>query len=135
MPNIITTNIDRGPLILEGRSFAEELLTFAGAATAKAGTILARDSVTEKLVLFVKGGTTDGNGIPKAVLTYEVVATGPGDRLVRVLTQGKLAKKRMVIHADGDDSAIDGAVLDQLRSYGITAEVIQELNYYDNPAS
>lgn len=119
MANITTTSINVGNVTLQGEQFRDELLTFAGAATMVAGTILARDSVSLKLVKFVKGGSSNGNGIPKAVLTYDVTATGAGDVAVRALEKGEVNKKRLVIDADGNDSNIDGAVIDQLRAVGI----------------
>lgn len=119
MANITTTSINVGSVALAGEQFRDEPLTFAGAATMVAGTILARDSSTLKLVKFVKGGATNGNGIPKAVLTYDVTATGAGDVQVRALEKGEVNKKRLVIDADGNDSNIDGAVIDQLRAVGI----------------
>ena len=121
-----STSIDYGALEIDQCSHREALLTFAGAATAKKGTILAVDSSTLKYVLFVKGGSSNGNGIPKAVLGYEVVATGASDIKVSAIVEGKLNKKRLVIHANGDDSAVDVAVLDQLRDYGIVAVNVEQ---------
>lgn len=126
------TTIDNGSVELEGGEFRDELITFAGADTFAAGTILARDSSTLKLVLFVKGGVTNGNGIPKAVLTYPVTATGAGDKKSRVLIAGKVNKNRLIIDADGNDSNIDGAVIDQLRDYGIDPVDVQQLGALDN---
>lgn len=133
MANITITEIDNGPIVLDGESYRHnELLTLAGADTNAAGTILARDSVSKKLVLYAKGGSTNENGVPKAVLLHEVVATGAGDKPVNVLVAGKVAKKRLIIDADGDDSNIDAPVIDQLRSYGILAEEISQLASPDN---
>lgn len=120
MANLEQTDIDFGSLVLETPLFSDELLTVAGAVTLKKGTILARSTATDKLVIFVKGGVTNGNGVPKAVLPEEYVAEGAGDLRVRAIVQGVVNKRRLVIHADGDDSNIDGAVKDQLRDYKIT---------------
>jgi hypothetical protein len=38
---------------------------------------------------------------------------------VRVLERGEVNKKRLVIDADGNDTNIDNAVIDQLRAFGI----------------
>lgn len=132
MANINITPVDTGNVILENCRFDDGLLTFAGAATAKAGTILARDSVSKKFVLFVKGGVTNENGIPKAVLTYDVTATGAGDVSIRAAVEGNLRKERLVIHADGNATNVDAVVLDQLRDYGLTALSVKELGILDN---
>lgn len=133
MPNINITNVDMGPSpILQGASFRDDVLTFAGADTFVAGTILARDSVSGNLVPFVKGGVTNENGIPKVILTYDVEATGAGDVPVRVGVAGEYRKEQLVIDADGDDSNIDAAVIDQLRDYGLTPIDVDELNILDN---
>ena len=78
MSNITITNVDTGNVILESGDFEDGALVFAGVATVLEGTILARDSVSLKFVPFVKGGATNENGIPKAVITYEVTSTGAG---------------------------------------------------------
>lgn len=134
MPNMTTTNVDLGSVAIEGAIIHDELVTFAGAAVYKAGTILARDSSTDALVLFVKGGSSNGNGIPKAVLTYPVEASGVGNVMSRVLVKGHVNRKRLVIHADGDDSNVDEVVLDQLRDYGIVASQVKQLSELDNQA-
>lgn len=134
MVAITKTTNDNGSVLAPGgaeAAYRDELVTFAGAATFAAGTILARDSSTLKLVLFVKGGSTNGNGIPKAVLTYPVTSAGAGDVKSRALIAGHVRKEKLVINADGDDSNIDGAVIDQLRAYGITPESVQQLAVLD----
>jgi hypothetical protein len=132
MTNINITNNDLNSPVYSDVQFRDELITFSGAATLAVGTILARDSVSLKIVPFVKGGSTNENGIPKAVLTYEVSSTGAGDVPARVAVYGKLRKEKLVIDADGDGSNIDDAVLDQLRNYGLTAVDVKELNIQDN---
>ena len=132
MSNITITNNDLGSVVYKDGEFRDDLLTFAGADTFAEGTILARDSVSLKLVPFVKGGVTNENGIPKTVLTYEVSATGAGDVAVRSLVSGTVRKERLIIDADGDDSNVDNAVIDQLRDYSIVAANVQELNILDN---
>jgi len=133
MPDPIITNnsLSASPEI-KNAEFRDELITFAGAATLLKGTILARDSVSLKLVPFVKGGVTNENGIPKAVLTYPVTAVGAGDIKSRVAISGDFNLDYLVIDADGSAVNIDGPVMDQLRDYGINALVSQELNILDN---
>lgn len=132
MPNITITSVDLNSPILEEADFRDDTLTFAGADTFAPGTILARDSVSLKLVLFVKGGVTNENGIPKAILTYEVSNTGAGDVPVRVGVAGKYRKEKLIIDADGSDVNIDAAVIDQLRNYGLVPINVDELNIADN---
>lgn len=133
MANIEITNIDRGNVAYADAHYEDDLLTFGGAATVVAGTILARDSTSLKLVPFVKGGVTNENGIPKAVAVGDVEAAGAGDEFIRALVAGKVKKERLIIDADGDGSNVDAAVLDQLRAYGITPVSTDQLSQVDNP--
>lgn len=132
MANITIDKNDVGAILLSEGVFADELLTLAGAGTIKAGTILARSTATLKMVKFVKGGSTNGNGVPCCVLPYELVAPSGTDYSVRVLMAGKVSKKRLVIDADGDDTNIDGAVRDQLRDFALVTEDVQQLGLQDN---
>jgi len=132
LSNITVTNNNTGSVILENPEFRDALLTFTGAATVKAGTILARDSVSGKLVPFVKGGSTNENGIPKEIITYDVVAAGAGDESVRSGILGEYKKELLVIDADGDASNVDIVVEDKLRVYGLTPVNVKELNILDN---
>lgn len=78
---------------------------------------------------------TDGAGgaqVPIAILTYEVTATGAADIPIRAGVAGSYRKERLVIDADGDDSNIDAAVMDQLRNYGLVPIDVKELNILDN---
>lgn len=132
MSNITITNNDLGNVILKDAQFRDGAITFAGAGTLLEGTILAVDSVSLKFVPFVKGGVTNENGIPKAILTYEVTAAGAGDVQSRVGVAGSYRKERLVIDADGDATNVDQAVIDQLRDYGLVPIDVQELNILDN---
>ncbi len=132
MANLTVTNVDLGSVELENGRFDDDILTFAGAGTVIEGTILARDSVSLKLVPFVKGGSTNENGIPKAVLTYDVTAAGAGDAAVRAMVSGQVRLERLVIDSDGDASNVDQTVVDQLRDYAIIPKSVQELNVLDN---
>ena len=130
--SMTVTNCDRGGVVLDGRHYKSDTLTLAGADTLAEGTILARDSVSGKLVIFVKGGTTNENGIPKTVLTYPVTVAGAGDVAVRVLSDGVVRKDKLVIDADGDASNVDAVVIDQLQDYNIATEVVTDLSELDN---
>ena len=132
MSNITRTEVDIGSVVLSDAQFRDSEITFAGADILAEGTILAVDSVSLKHVIFVKGGATNENGIPKAILTYELEATGAGDLPARVAVAGSYRKERLIIDADGDDSNIDQAVIDQLRDYGLVPIDTQELNIFDN---
>jgi len=132
MANVTITNNDIGSVILEEGKFRDDALTFAGAGTVIAGTILARDSVSLKLVPYVIGGVTNENGIPKAILTYDVTAAGAGDEQVRDMVSGSVRGERLVVDADGDASNITAAILDQLRDYSLVTIDVQELNILDN---
>lgn len=132
MPNIqIQNNKTRG-IVIWDPVFEDDILTLAGADTLLAGTLLARDSVSLKLVLFVKGGATNENGIPKAVLLNELVVTGAGDFPLRPVISGRLRAGDLVIDADQDASNIDKAVLDQLRDFTIIGQATVQLAELDN---
>ena len=134
MADPVITNIDVGEIAIAGAELVrrQDILALAGADTLAAGTILARDSVSLKLVIFVKGGVANENGIPKAVLPYPVTATAAGDVAVSVIAAGTVNRNRLVIDADGDASNVDDAVLDQLRDFGITARNVTQLAQLDN---
>lgn len=130
--NMTVTNVTTRDPILSDAEFRDDILTLAGADVIAPGTILARDSVSQKLVLFVKGGTTNQNGIPKAILTYQVTSTGAGDVRVRAGVAGKFRREELIIDADGTGANIDAAVLDQLRDYSLVPINVTELNIVDN---
>jgi hypothetical protein len=130
--NMKETIVDLGSVMLEDGEFADDTLTAASAKTFKEGTILARDSSSHKLVVFAKGGSTNENGIPKCVLTYNVVATAAGDLPIRVLIAGDVKRERLVIDADGDDANVDATVCDQLRAYSIVPVSAKQLAKLDN---
>lgn len=132
MANLTNTTVDLASVQIGHGEYEDDQITFAGAATLLEGTILARDSVSGRLVPFVKGGSTNENGIPKAVLTYELTATGAGDLPARVSVKGTFRLQRLVIDADGDASNIDAAVKDQLRDYGLNAISVDDLSVLDN---
>lgn len=84
-----------------------------------------------KLVPFATDGA-GGAQIPKAVLTYDVTATGAGNVAIRDMVSGSVRAERLVIDADGDASNITDAILDQLRDYSLVSIDVQELNILDN---
>lgn len=127
-----TENVDLGSVILADPEFRDETLTFAGSATYPEGTILARSTATGKLVPYVKGGNTDGNGTPKAVLTYGVTRSTAGDLPVRAMISGKVKLERLVIAADGDSSNVDAVVFDLLRAVGIVPLSVEQRAVLDN---
>jgi hypothetical protein len=129
---VTITNIDVADFVLNEESSRIQTLTVAGAGTIKAGTILARDSSTGKLVVYVIGGSTNENGIPKCVLRHDVTADSAGDLPCAVLEKGVVNRKRLIVQADGDDSNITDAILDQLRDYGIAARSVRQLAELDN---
>lgn len=132
MPTINVTKNNLGNVIFEDAKFRDDVLTFTGAATYLAGTILARDSATGKLIAYVQGGIANGNGIPKALLTYDVVAAGAGDINIRAGIAGKYRKERLIILADGDASNVTSVVTDELRDYSLIVTDVNELNIQDN---
>lgn len=131
MANLTIANIEACSVALREEEFEDGLVTFAGTDTFAAGTILARDTGTLKFVLFVKGGVTTGNGIPKGVLTYAIDRTGAGDVKARVLVKGVVDKYKLIIDADGSNVNVDAAVLDGLRDYGITTVDVKHIAGYD----
>lgn len=132
MANIVRTVLDIGSILLGDVTFKDDLLTFGGAATVAAGTILARDTSTLKLVPYVKGGVTNGNGVPCTLVVDDVTAAGAGDVPVRSLVSGKVNATRLIINADGNGTNIDAAVLDQLRARSIFPESVKQLAGVDN---
>ena len=132
MGDPIITNVDIGNIFIRGIEIRDDILTFGGAGTILEGTILARDSSSDKLIPYVKGGTTNDDGIPKVVISYPVTASGAGDVSVRVVDAGVVRKQRLVIDADGDSSNIDSVVIDELRDYANIAIDVEELGILDN---
>lgn len=132
MPNIeITTNETNGVRIWEP-VHKDDLIAFAADGTLLAGTILARDSVSLQLVPYVKGGVTNENGIPKAVLGYELTAAGAGALAARPIVGGRIRAADLVIDADGSAVNVDAAVLDQLRDFGLVGLTTAQLSNFDN---
>lgn len=114
-----TTTLSK--VILSNLEPRNETLT-ATIKTYPAGTLLARDTSTLKLVPFVKGGTTNGNGVINSVLSAELVATAAQDYGVSVMIAGQVDKDLLIIDADGNASNVDAAIVDELAKMGIYAQ-------------
>ena len=132
MPDPVITNVDNGSVANGPAVHRDETLKFTGADTYAEGTILARDTGDDKLIAYVKGGVTAGNGIPNSVMTYPVTVTGAGDVAIRAMVEGEVKKERLVIDADGDATNVDAVVIDELRARGITAVDTAQLAQLDN---
>lgn len=132
MPNPTITSLDVGSGIVGTPDVQDAVINFAGADVLKPLTLLARHTGTLKLQIYVKGGVSNGNGVPVALTLGEVVATGVGDVPVRAIFGGSVVQERLVIDAQGDGSAVDATVLDLLRSTGIRPVPTQQLSKLDN---
>ena len=109
-------------LVMGEHEDRRETVAFAGTDTFVYGTIFSRSTASGKLALYVKGGATDGNGVPVAILLESSInRTGSGDVTgVLVLTSGKVRKDKLVIDADGNSTNIDAVVMSLLQSQGIS---------------
>lgn len=114
-----TTTLSK--VILSNLEARDETLT-AAIKTYPAGTLLARDTSTLKLVPFVKGGSTNGNGIINSVLSAELIASAVQDYSVSIMIAGQVDKDLLIINADGDASNVDAAIVDELAKMGIYAQ-------------
>jgi len=95
-------------------------------------TLLAFDTSTLKLVPYVKGGSTNGNGVVYGVLTNGFTATSSGDTAIRVMIGGILLKSKTVIDVDGDASNIDATVKFLCVDKGLFLEESTNLHTADN---
>ncbi|HET7539997.1 MAG TPA: head decoration protein [Polyangiaceae bacterium] len=127
MPNPTSTSIDQGFIGLGDNSFKDELVKFAGAATLLAGTIMARAVSDSTLIPYVIGGSSDGNGVPCAVIAEPLTATGAGNLPFRAIISGSVNRNRLVVNADGNGSNITKAIEDQLRARAIIPEVVDQI--------
>ena len=132
MVNIVRTVVDLGSVIIDRGTFADGLVIFAGADIYAPGTILARQTTNLKFQLYVKGGSSNGNGVPVGVLVNESVRTGSGDNKERIMMNGEVNENRLIIDSDGDNSNIDATVKDLLRQTGLYPVDVQQLAREDN---
>lgn len=127
-PTQTTTTIDYGSVFWDKPEVEDHLLTFAGPATYLKGTLLARDTATQKWVPFVVGGATNGNGTPRGILAHDATAAGAGDQSARVVVAcNAVNRKRLIIAADGSDTNLTKLHEDVLRSYSIVCVNAQQL--------
>lgn len=132
MANLESTVLEYGELVVKQGNIETFVFTAAGAGTTLKGTILARDTSTNKLVVYVKGGTTNGNGIPLTVLMSDVETTGAGDYNVRGMTSGIVREDHLVIAADGDASNVDHVERDGLRNFNVDVMKVTDNSVLDN---
>ena len=84
------------------------------------------------MVPFVIGGVA-GAGIPTAIMPPDgVTATGAGDEPFRPAISGEVRTEKLIVHADGDNSNITAAILDQLRDFTLVSQNVEELSIQDN---
>lgn len=81
-----------------------------------------------KLGLSVETVTANENGIPKAVLPYELAGAN-GDNAIRALVAGEVRDNRLVISSG---ASMTDVIRDQLRDYGIVPITTRELSALDN---
>ena len=79
---------DPPKLLLGNNIFRDDVFTAAGANTYPAGTVLARDTASSKLVVYVSGGS-GGEEVPTAILRNELITTGSGDTKIRSVIAGE----------------------------------------------
>ena len=136
MANMTRTVLDYGSIVLKSGNIQFFTLTATSEKTLKRGSILARDSVTGFLVEYVKGGSTNGNGVPLTVLAEETTVTAAevaaGLCKVSCFTEATLRQDGLVIIADGDASNVDYVELDGLRSMNIDTSKVTDQSVLDN---
>jgi hypothetical protein len=94
------------------------------------GTILARNTSSKKFTTYSDSGST-GENEPGAIMPYEETWTSTGDKTIRVLKRGTVAKADLVKHDDA--TAIDALVYDKLvKNTGVLPVTAVDLSAYDN---
>ena len=136
MSNMTRTVLDYGSIVLKSGNIQSFTLTASSEVTYKRGSILARDTSTGLLVEYVKGGSTNGNGVPITVLSEETTVTAAevsaGTCKVSCFTEATLRQDRLVIVADGDASNVDHVELDGLRNMNIDVSKVTDQSVLDN---
>ncbi len=132
MTNEVTTNVDRGNVILAYGEFRDYTLSGTAADVIAEGTILAIHATNGNAIIFEKDGTTDGNGVPSVVMTYDVTIPSGGTIPIRACVGGVVRKERLIIDADNSASNVDNAVIDGLRARSIIPLDVFELQIQDN---
>ena len=128
MGSVIVTNIDIGNIVLERAEFRDDVFASTVTDSFASGTILARDSVSGKMVAYAPLGTNETN-IPKGVLTYTLNTVDTTDSRVRFMVSGVLRADRLLVHTG---EPVTKVMLDQLRDYSLIAMDFTELNIPDN---
>ena len=123
----ITTN-DTGGVVLFDPIFEHGTLTFAGAETWPAGTVLGRLTATGFMTRYDSGGA-GGAEIPKAVTTQEIISTGAGDVPFSYGIAGRYKAGDLTEFGVG---VITIAQQDQLRDFSIISSPTKELGELDN---
>lgn len=132
MPNLETTTLDYGTVVVKQGNIESFTFTAGAVKTYLKGTILARSTATDKLVVYEKAGTTAGNGVPLTVLMSDLEVAATGDFQVRGMTDGVVREDYLVIDADGDASNIDFVERDGLRSRNIDVMKVTDNSVLDN---
>ncbi len=135
MANLEIVNNDSSTLVIGSTGipkYRDGVFTAASAKTFPAGTILALDTATFKYVVYVKGGSTNGNGVPLAFMGVKLVTDGAGDNVVRPLVSATVNRNLLVIDADGTNANVDEVVIAELRDYTLIVEDVAELSSFDN---
>lgn len=103
-----------------------------GAADFDAGdTFSAAVVANGNYVPFATDGVAGAN-IPTAIITCDVVATGAGNEPIRPMIGGQYRSGDLVIDADGDNSNVTDAIIDQLRDFTIIGRPTTQLAFADN---
>jgi hypothetical protein len=132
MANIVVTNVVTGEVVLRNGEWSDNVVTLGAGITLLKGTLLARETATQKLLPYVKGGDPTVDGTPTAVITYEFTSVAAGDYTIRPAIKGTLSFEKLVIAVDGDNSNIDQVVRDELRTYALPVVDVRDLTELDN---
>ena len=132
MPNLEATVLDYGTLVVKQGNIESFTFTAGAAKTYLKGTILARSTATDKLVVYEKAGTTAGNGVPLTVLMSDLEVAATGDFQIRGMTDGTVREDYLVIDADADGSNVDFVERDGLRSRNIDVMKVTDNSVLDN---
>ena len=124
---LVNTSVDTNPHAAGGPIDQREDTYTSPGTTHDAGELVARDSVTDKLIPYNVGGANGAN-IVRGVLNVEKVLTA-GDHLVEYIVGGVVRLEKL--SALGGDP-IDFVQIDELQGLGIYAKTELELADLDN---
>jgi hypothetical protein len=129
--SMTTTFYDQGGIVIGNPVYEDGLLSFAGADTFAAGTILSTVGVDANTRYWIPADPTasDGSEILKGILTIASTRTGAGQNSVRVLVGGKVRRDKLLFD---NGEAVTDFVADDLRDFGILALEVGETNILDN---